>query len=460
MKLWQGMLSGELNQKAEEFNASFAIDQRMICQDIDGSIAHATMLGKTGILLQNDVEQIITGLQEIKGDLKNNLLKLDPQAEDVHTFIENELTKRIGEAGKKLHTARSRNDQVATDLRLNLRSEIAQITELLQDYIMAMCSLAEQNLTTIMPGYTHLQAAQPITLAHHLSAYCMMALRDLERLADCRKRLNQSPLGACALAGTSYPIDRQLTAELLNFESVMQNSMDAVSDRDFILELNGVLAIIAIHLSRQAEELIIWSSQPYSFIRIADEFSTGSSIMPQKKNPDMAELIRGKSGRVLGNLIQSLTMIKGLPLAYAKDMQEDKESIFDSVDTVKICLEIMANILLYLTINQDQMLHATELGYLAATDLADYLVKKGIPFRDAHHMIAQLVGIADKEGKTLAELPLEVYREISRSFEEDIFEVIDMKNIVNAKNSFGGPAPAEVERQIAWIKQKLQAFSI
>ncbi|NLM19113.1 MAG: argininosuccinate lyase [Clostridiaceae bacterium] len=460
MKLWQGMLSGELNQKAEEFNASFAIDQRMICQDIDGSIAHATMLGKTGILLQNDVEQIITGLQEIKGDLKNNLLKLDPQAEDVHTFIENELTKRIGEAGKKLHTARSRNDQVATDLRLNLRSEIAQITELLQDYIMAMCSLAEQNLTTIMPGYTHLQAAQPITLAHHLSAYCMMALRDLERLADCRKRLNQSPLGACALAGTSYPIDRQLTAELLNFESVMQNSMDAVSDRDFILELNGVLAIIAIHLSRQAEELIIWSSQPYSFIRIADEFSTGSSIMPQKKNPDMAELIRGKSGRVLGNLIQSLTMIKGLPLAYAKDMQEDKESIFDSVDTVKICLEIMANILLSLTINQDQMLHATELGYLAATDLADYLVKKGIPFRDAHHMIAQLVGIADKEGKTLAELPLEVYREISRSFEEDIFEVIDMKNIVNAKNSFGGPAPAEVERQIAWIKQKLQAFSI
>ncbi|HHT24413.1 MAG TPA: argininosuccinate lyase [Clostridiaceae bacterium] len=459
MKLWHGMLSGELNQKAEEFNASFAIDQRMIYQDIDGSVAHATMLGQTGILPQNDVERIIKGLKEIKGDLENNLLQLDPQAEDVHTFIENELTKRIGDAGKKLHTARSRNDQVATDIRLNLRSEIVQITELLQNYIMAMCSLAEQNLTTIMPGYTHLQAAQPITFAHHLSAYCMMALRDIERLADCSKRLNQSPLGACALAGTSYPIDRQLTAEMLDFESVMQNSMDAVSDRDFILELNGVLAIIAIHLSRQAEELIIWSSQPYSFIKIADEFSTGSSIMPQKKNPDMAELIRGKSGRILGNLIQSLTMIKGLPLAYAKDMQEDKESIFDSVDTVKICLDIMANMLSSLTVNQDKMLRATELGYLAATDLADYLVKKDIPFRDAHHMIAMLVAIADKEGKTFAELPLEVYRRVSRSFEADLFEVIDMKNIVNSKKSFGGPAPAEVERQIAWIKQKLQTYS-
>lgn len=283
MKLWQGMLSGELNQTAEEFNASFAIDQRMISQDIDGSIAHATMLGQTGILPQNDVEQIIIGLKEIKSDLDNNLLQLDPQAEDVHTFIENELTGRIGEAGKKLHTARSRNDQVATDIRLNLRFEIAQIMDLLQNYITEMCNLAEQNLTTIMPGYTHLQAAQPITFAHHLSAYCMMALRDLDRLADCRKRLNQSPLGACALAGTSYPIDRRLTADLLDFDEVMQNSMDAVSDRDFILELNGVLAIIAIHLSRQAEELIIWSSQPYSFIRIADEFSTGSSIMPQKK---------------------------------------------------------------------------------------------------------------------------------------------------------------------------------
>lgn len=460
MKLWQGMLSGELNQKAEEFNASFAIDQRMICQDIDGSIAHATMLGQTGILPQNDAEQIIAGLKEIKNDLENNLLQLDPQAEDVHTFIENELTKRIGEAGKKLHTARSRNDQVATDIRLYLRSEIVQIAKLLQKYITAMCEIAEHNLTTIMPGYTHLQAAQPITFAHHLSAYCMMALRDLDRLADCKKRLNQSPLGACALAGTSYPIDRQLTAELLNFEEVMQNSMDAVSDRDFILELNSVLAIIAIHLSRQAEELIIWSSQPYSFIKIADEFSTGSSIMPQKKNPDMAELIRGKSGRVSGNLIQSLTMIKGLPLAYSKDMQEDKESIFDSVDTVKICLEIMANMLLSLTVDQDNMLRATELGYLAATDLADYLVKKDIPFRDAHHLIAQLVGIADKEGKTLAELPLEVYREISHSFEADLFEVIDMKNIVNAKKSFGGPAPTEVKRQITWVKQQLQTYSV
>lgn len=458
MKLWQGMLSGELNQLADQFNASFKIDQRMIYQDIEGSIAHAQMLGQTEILSQQDIELIINGLNEIKQDLENNSLDLDSGAEDVHTFIENELTNRIGAAGKKLHTARSRNDQVSTDLRLNLRMEIQEIKQLLQDYINSMCSLAENNLKTIMPGYTHLQAAQPVTFAHHISAYCMMALRDLERLQDCKKRLNSSPLGACALAGTSYPIDRQLTADLLDFNSVMQNSMDAVSDRDFVLELNGVLSIIAIHLSRQAEELIIWSSQPYGFVKISDDFSTGSSIMPQKKNPDMAELIRGKTGRVLGNLIQALTMIKGLPLAYAKDMQEDKESIFDSVDTIKICLEIMSQMLATMEVNRDKMLLATELGYLSATDLADYLVKKDIPFRDAHHLVAELVALASKEGKTLSQLPLEAYREVSRVFEPDLYEVIDMKNIVMTKESFGGPAPQEVKRQIEWVKQKLKTF--
>ncbi|MDI9490290.1 MAG: argininosuccinate lyase [Clostridiaceae bacterium] len=458
MKLWQGMLSGELNQTADQFNASFKIDQRMIDQDIEGSIAHAQMLGQTGILPQQDIELIINGLNEIKQELENNSLDLDPDAEDVHTFIENELTKRIGAAGKKLHTARSRNDQVSTDLRLNLRMEIQEIKQLLQNYINSMCSMAENNLETIMPGYTHLQAAQPVTFAHHISAYCMMALRDLERLQDCKKRLNSSPLGACALAGTSYPIDRQLTADLLDFDSVMQNSMDAVSDRDFVLELNSVLSIIAIHLSRQAEELIIWSSQPYGFVKISDDFSTGSSIMPQKKNPDMAELIRGKTGRVLGNLIQALTMIKGLPLAYAKDMQEDKESIFDSVDTIKICLEIMSQMLATMEVNRDKMLLATELGYLSATDLADYLVKKDIPFRDAHHLVAELVDLASKEGKTLAQLPLEAYREVSRVFEPDLYEVIDMKNIVMTKESLGGPAPQEVKRQIEWVKQKLKTF--
>lgn len=458
MKLWQGMLSGELNQTADQFNASFKIDQRMIDQDIEGSIAHAQMLGQTGILPQQDIELIINGLNEIKQELENNSLDLDPDAEDVHTFIENELTKRIGAAGKKLHTARSRNDQVSTDLRLNLRMEIQEIKQLLQNYINSMCSMAENNLETIMPGYTHLQAAQPVTFAHHISAYCMMALRDLERLQDCRKRLNSSPLGACALAGTSYPIDRQLTADLLDFDSVMQNSMDAVSDRDFVLELNSVLSIIAIHLSRQAEELIIWSSQPYGFVKISDDFSTGSSIMPQKKNPDMAELIRGKTGRVLGNLIQALTMIKGLPLAYAKDMQEDKESIFDSVDTIKICLEIMSQMLATMEVNRDKMLLATELGYLSATDLADYLVKKDIPFRDAHHLVAELVDLASKEGKTLAQLPPEAYREVSRVFEPDLYEVIDMKNIVMTKESLGGPAPQEVKRQIEWVKQKLKTF--
>lgn len=458
MKLWQGMLSGELNQTADQFNASFKIDQRMIDQDIEGSIAHAQMLGQTGILPQQDIELIINGLNEIKQELENNSLDLDPDAEDVHTFIENELTKRIGAAGKKLHTARSRNDQVSTDLRLNLRMEIQEIKQLLRNYINSMCSMAENNLETIMPGYTHLQAAQPVTFAHHISAYCMMALRDLERLQDCKKRLNSSPLGACALAGTSYPIDRQLTADLLDFDSVMQNSMDAVSDRDFVLELNSVLSIIAIHLSRQAEELIIWSSQPYGFVKISDDFSTGSSIMPQKKNPDMAELIRGKTGRVLGNLIQALTMIKGLPLAYAKDMQEDKESIFDSVDTIKICLEIMSQMLATMEVNRDKMLLATELGYLSATDLADYLVKKDIPFRDAHHLVAELVDLASKEGKTLAQLPLEAYREVSRVFEPDLYEVIDMKNIVMTKESLGGPAPQEVKRQIEWVKQKLKTF--
>lgn len=455
MKLWQGMLSGELNPKAEEFNASFSIDQRMIEQDIEGSIAHALMLGQTGILKNADVKTIVHGLFSILSELKNQTLELDPTSEDVHTFVENELIKRIGEAGKRLHTARSRNDQVATDLRLYLRSEIKEIKALLFAYIEAIVKLANQHTQSIMPGYTHLQVAQPVTFAHYLSAYGMMALRDSERLDDTLQRINQLPLGACALAGTSYPIDREYTAELLGFNAIMQNSMDAVSDRDFVIELQTDISIIAIHLSRQAEEFIMWSSPAFSFIEIADQYATGSSIMPQKKNPDMAELIRGKSARIIGNLMQSLTMLKGLPLAYSKDMQEDKESIFDSIDTIKMNLEMMTGMLNSLKVNTDKMLAATKLGYPEATDLADYLVNKGIPFRTAHHIVAEIVSEAHQKGITLAELPLEVYREYSRSFDTDLYEAIDLKNIIEKKSSLGGPAPEEVKRQLNWLSKKL-----
>lgn len=458
MKLWQGLLSGQLNEKAEEFNSSFSIDKRLIFQDIEASIAHAQMLFKTGIIQESDAKEILDGLINIKKQLVNEELSLNSSAEDVHTFVENELTRQIGDAGKKLHTARSRNDQVATDLRLYLRSESEQIKQLLILYILSMVDLAQENLTTTMPGYTHLQTAQPITYAHYLSAYSMMALRDLERLVECKKRINQSPLGSCALAGTTYPIDRNLTADLLGFDCIMQNSMDAVSDRDFVIELNAVISIIAVHLSRQAEELILWSSTPFSFVEISDEFSTGSSIMPQKKNPDMAELVRGKSGRIIGNLTQSLVLIKGLPLAYAKDMQEDKESVFDSVDTIKICLEIMTSMIQSITINKDKMLAATQSGYPEATDLADYLVKKNIPFRDAHHIVAHLVALANQKGKTLAELPLEVYREYSRAFDKDLYQAIDIGEIIKRKKSLGGPAPIEVKRQLAWLQIQIKKF--
>ncbi len=458
MKLWQGRMSGKLNPKAEDFNASFKIDQRMLVEDLEGSIAHAQMLGQTGIISQEESQLLQSGLEAIKEDWLKGDLELDPTAEDVHSFVENELTKRLGDLGKKLHTARSRNDQVATDLRLHLSREIRTIQKLLKGYIEVMLDLADQNLETIMPGYTHLQVAQPVSLAHQLSAYAMMALRDLDRLTDSQKRVLASPLGACALAGTSYPIDRQMTADLLGFTSLLQNSMDAVSDRDFVIESQAALAIIAIHLSRQAEELIIWSCQSFQFIEISDQYSTGSSIMPQKKNPDMAELIRGKSGRVIGNLVQSLVMLKGLPLAYAKDMQEDKESLFESLDSIKASLEVMTGMLADLEVQPAKMLRATQEGYPEATDLADYLVKKGIPFRDAHHIVAGLVGLAHAKGQTLAELPLEVYREHSRAFDEDLYQAIDLKQVLLQKNSLGGPAPLEVKRQLAWIKDQLAGY--
>lgn len=455
MKLWSGMLSGDLDKFAEEFNSSIKIDQRLVFDDIKGSIAHVKMLKKTQIIEADQADEIIMGLQIIKQKLLNGKLEIDLSSEDIHTFIESALIKEIGEVGKKMHTARSRNDQVTTDLRLHLRDEVENIGSILKEYLKILCEVADKNKETIMPGYTHLQAAQPLTFAHHLMAYAMMGLRDLERLEDLKKRINSSPLGACALAGTTYPIDREFTARELGFESVMQNSMDAVSARDYILELQSVLSIIGIHLSRLSEELIIWSSQPYHFVSIDDKFSTGSSIMPQKKNPDMAELIRSKSARLIGNMNQSFVMLKGLPLAYSKDMQEDKESIFDSVDTIKISLQVMAGQIKSLKVNKEKMLEACKDGFLNATDLADYLVNKGENFRDAHHISAKLVKYGIENNKTLDEIDLDIYKDESDLFDEDIYQEIDIIKCVNERKSLGGPANKEVERQIAFVLEKL-----
>ena len=455
MKLWSGMLSGDLDKFAEEFNSSIKIDQKLVFDDIKGSIAHVKMLKKTQIIEVDQADKIIKGLQIIKQKLLNDKLEIDLSSEDIHTFIESALIKEIGEVGKKMHTARSRNDQVTTDLRLHLRDEVENIGSILKEYLKILCEVADKNKETIMPGYTHLQAAQPLTFAHHLMAYAMMGLRDLERLEDLKKRINSSPLGACALAGTTYPIDREFTARELGFESIMQNSMDAVSDRDYILELQSVLSIIGIHLSRLSEELIIWSSQPYHFVSIDDKFSTGSSIMPQKKNPDMAELIRSKSAKLIGNMNQSFVMLKGLPLAYSKDMQEDKESIFDSVDTIKISLQVMAGQIKSLKVNKEKMLEACKDGFLNATDLADYLVNKGENFRDAHHISARLVKYGIENNKTLDEIDLDIYKDESDLFDEDIYQEIDIIKCVNERKSLGGPAKKEVERQIAFVLEKL-----
>ncbi|WP_367270017.1 argininosuccinate lyase [uncultured Anaerococcus sp.] len=455
MKLWSGMLSGDLDKFAEEFNSSIKIDQRLVFDDIKGSIAHVKMLKKTGILKADDADAIINGLKTISQKLIDGKIEVDLSSEDIHTFVEGALIAEIGEVGKKMHTARSRNDQVTTDLRLHLRDEVENISSLLKEYLKVLSDVASANTQTIMPGYTHLQAAQPVTFAHHLMAYAMMGLRDLERLEDLKKRINSSPLGACALAGTTYPIDREFTAKELGFDTIMQNSMDAVSDRDYILELQSTLSIIAIHLSRLSEELIIWSSQPYHFVSIDDKFSTGSSIMPQKKNPDMAELIRSKSARLIGNMNQSFAMIKGLPLAYSKDMQEDKESIFDSVDTIKISLQVMAGQIKSLKVNKEKMLKACKNGFLNATDLADYLVNKGLSFRDAHHISARLVKYGIENNKALDEIDLNIYKDESDLFEEDIYQEIDIIKCVNERKSLGGPAEKEVERQITFVLEKL-----
>ena len=455
MKLWSGMLDGSLDKDAEDFNSSIKIDKRLVFDDIKGSIAHVKMLGKQGIIGKDEAEKIIAGLEIIEEKLKEKTLEIDMTCEDIHTFVEGALISEIGEVGKKMHTARSRNDQVTTDLKLFIRRESLEIIKYLKLYSKSLTDLAKDHTDTLMPGYTHLQAAQPVSFAHHLMAYAFMNLRDISRMEDYIKRLNQLPLGACALAGTTYDIDRDFVANELGFDSVMGNSMDAVSDRDYVMELGSILSIIAVHLSRLAEEIINWASPAYKFIEIDDKFVTGSSIMPQKKNPDMAELIRGKAARLIGNMNQSFVMMKALPLSYAKDMQEDKEFIFDSIDTVKSCLKIMAGQIQSLNVNKYKMLQACKIGFLNATDLADYLVKKQVSFRDAHHIAARLVKYTIEKNLTLEDLDLATYKKESDLFEEDVYEAIDLKTCLKNRKSFGGPGPEEVLRQISYVEEKI-----
>ena len=454
-KLWTGRFQKPLNEIADEFNASITFDSRMFAQDITGSIAHAEMLAKQGIITLNDKEQITAALAAILEELKSGELSVDYACEDIHMFIEGELTKRIGEVGKKLHTARSRNDQVALDLRMYLRQECVEIQALLKDVIVAILTLAENNTDTIMPGYTHLQRAQPILFAHHLLAYACMFLRDRDRIADAVKRMNISPIGSCALAGTTYHTDRDYEAKKLGFDAPCINSIDGVSDRDFCLELMSAFSITMMHLSRFCEEIILWSSWEFSFVELDDAFTTGSSIMPQKKNSDMAELIRGKTGRVYGNLFGLFTTLKGLPLAYNKDMQEDKEGIFDSVDTLKISLRVFAPMLESMKVKKENMLAAAKGGFINATDLADYLTKKGMPFRNAYKLTGQIVAYCIDKGKDLESLTLEEYKTFENMFEADLYGDISLETCVNKRISKGGTGKQSVTEQIAYIKKIL-----
>ena len=454
-KLWAGRTSGNVDAIADDFNSSISFDSRMYAQDITGSMAHAAMLGAKGIIKKAEAETLIEGLQGILDDLNSGALSFDMTCEDIHMFVEQVLTDRLGDVGKKLHTARSRNDQVALDLRMYLRSEIDAMVPLIQALLGAIVEQAEANKTAIMPGYTHLQRAQPILFSHHILAYAMMLLRDLERLSDCRRRMNVSPIGCCALAGTTYDTDRNFEAEKLGFDGIVRNSIDGVSDRDFCLELLGDLATLMMHLSRFSEELILWSSWEFRFISLSDAYTTGSSIMPQKKNPDMAELVRGKTGRVYGDLMALLTTLKGLPLAYNKDMQEDKEAVFDAVDTVKQCLGVFAPMVKTMTVKAENMSKAAQEGFINATDLADYLVKKGLPFRSAYKISGRIVAACIEQGCVLEEMPLSQYKTFSDCFEEDLYDAISLRTCVEKRISEGGTSLSSVEKQIAWVKQFL-----
>ncbi len=456
MALWAGRFSKEVDETVNAFNSSIAFDARMYEQDIRGSIAHATMLGDCGVIEKSESEAIIKGLREILADLQEGRLMFDPNAEDIHMFVEAELTQRLGSTGKRLHTARSRNDQVALDIRLYLRDEIAEIKALVLELAETLCTMAEKHTETIMPGYTHLQRAQPITFAHHLLAYAQMLARDLERLDDTAKRMNECPLGSGALAGTTYPINRQQTAQLLGFDRPVANSLDGVSDRDFCVELACALSLLMTHLSRFSEEIIMWCSWEFKFIELDDAYATGSSIMPQKKNPDVTELIRGKTGRVVGDLMTLLSMLKGLPLAYNKDMQEDKEAIFDAVDNVKLCVRTFIPMLATMRVLKDNMRKAAAKGFINATDCADYLVEKGMPFRDAYKITGTLVAKCIAEELTLETLPLAAYREMTDLFTEDVFEAISLDTCVKERSSEGGPSPKAVAIQLAQLRERLK----
>ena len=426
-QLWKGRFKKELAKETNDFNSSISFDSRMFEEDIKGSMAHAAMLGAQGIIEKSESDKIIAGLQEILSDIKSGKLEIDMTAEDIHTFIEGELTARLGQTGKRLHTARSRNDQVALDIRLTLRKEIGEIKEKVRGLIGVICNKAEENKHTIMPGYTHLQRAQPITFAHHLMAYAAMLCRDLGRLDDTEKRMNSCPLGSGALAGTTYPLDREAVAAELGFDGITLNSLDGVSDRDFCIELASALSLIMVHLSRFSEEIIMWCSREFKFVELDGAFSTGSSIMPQKKNPDIAELVRGKSGRVFGDLTTLLTVMKGIALAYNKDMQEDKEAIFDAVDTVKMCLTAFTPMIDTMTVLKDNMRAAAAKGFINATDCADYLVGKGLPFRDAYKATGELVALCIDKGLTLETLPLEEYRKVCDLFDDEVYTAISLE---------------------------------
>lgn len=458
MKLWGGRFTKETNQLVHNFNESLSFDQKFYRQDIRGSIAHVTMLARQGILSEQDKVDIIRGLESIQKDLDSGALTISPDSgyEDIHSFVEGTLTERVGEAGKRLHTGRSRNDQVALDMKLYTRDEIQEMDGLLRDLLEELLAVMEANLDTFMPGFTHLQKAQPITLAHHMGAYFEMFSRDRSRLHDIRERMNYCPLGSGALAGTTYPLDRAYTAKLLDFYGPTLNSMDSVADRDYLLELLSALSIIAMHLSRFCEEIIIWNTNEYRFVEIDDSYSTGSSIMPQKKNPDIAELIRGKSGRVYGALVSLLTTMKGLPLAYNKDMQEDKELAFDAIDTVKGCLLLFTGMISSMTFRKDVMEASAKKGFTNATDAADYLVNRGVPFRDAHGIVGQLVLTCIGKGIALDDLPLEEYREISPVFDEDVYEAISMKTCVEKRTTVGAPGQAAMQDVIAQYRKQLE----
>lgn len=448
MKLWGGRFSKATDAQVDDFNSSIRFDARLYREDIRGSIAHARMLGRCGIIPQEDAALIVKTLGEILEDIQNGKVEFLVDAEDIHMNIETILIERIGDVGKRLHTGRSRNDQVALDIRMYLKTETDAVTALLKEMLQTLLNLAEQYTDTIMPGYTHLQKAQPVTLAHHVMAYFEMALRDVGRLTDCKKRMDCMPLGSGALAGTTYPLDREGVAQELGFADVTHNSMDGVSDRDFVIELSAALSICMMHLSRFCEELVLWSSHEFGFVEMDDGYSTGSSIMPQKKNPDVAELIRGKTGRVYGDLMSILTVMKSLPLAYNKDMQEDKECIFDAVDTVKLCLPVFTRMLQTMTVKKDAMLHGAKGGFTNATDIADYLVKKGVPFRESHAIVGRMVASALDKGKNLDEFTLDEFHACSPLIEEDIYTAISMQACVSGRSLTGGPSPARVKAEI------------